>query len=554
MRVGPLTSENERRVNMGAGSLVTGVFLKHLSHRMRIGGVLALCVALMVATSTFAGQGVKPVTFEEIQQAIAKGDLAKAQVQLAELLKTSPGDPNALNLLGVVEAREGNYHAAESQFRKAIAAAPDFVVPYLNLGRLYQENARKDSEALKKAAAVYDQLLKRQPANLEATYQSAYLLWRLGSFQASLERLSSLPPDAQERSQALALRCGDYAGLKSSPQALNVAERLLKRPELAEADVLPLIPPLLTGHQEDIAVKLLEGLQQRHLASAETLHELAALYEQKGQYRQARAALEQEILLKPISVPLLIDLARNADKQKDYDGALGYLAHARDLAPKNAGVHFFFGMVCVEKNLLQEAYTSLRKAVQLDPDNPYYNYALGTVMLSRTNVRESYPYLEKYIKLKPNDPRGRLALGAAYFYAHDLDLARKEFESVEKDPATAAAAHFYLGRLANLQGRFDDAVQELDQALALNPRYADAYAEMGVLLVKQKKYAEAEKKLDRALALDPDHYIANLNLMMAYQRTGDPRAAAQEKRFEQVRKLRAERQQEFLRTIEVRPY
>lgn len=534
--------------------MFTSAFSEHHGRRRPVGGALALCITLLAGASALAAPEVKPVTFEEIQQTITKGDLPTARMQLAALLKASPDDPNALNLLGVVEAREGKYRVAESAFRKAIAAAPDFAVPYLNLGRLYQENARKDSEALKKAAAVYGQLLKREPANLEATYQSAYLLWRLGSFQASLDRLSSLPPDAQERSQALALRCGDYAGLKSSPQALNVAERLLKRPELAEADILQLLPSLLARHQEDIAVKLLKGLQQRHLASAETLHQLAALYEQKGQYQQARATLEQEILLKPITAPLLIDLARNADKQKDYEGALGYLAHARDLAPNNAGVHFFFGMVCVEKNLLQEAYMSLRKAVELDPNNPYYNYALGSVMLSRTNVRESYPYLEKYIKLKPEDPRGRLALGAAYFYAHDLDLARKEFENVVKDPGTAAAAHFYLGRLANQEGRFDDAVHELDQALALNPRYADAYAEMGVLLVKQKKYAEAEKKLDRALSLDPDHYIANLNLMMAYQRTGDPRAAAQEKRFEQVKKLRAERQQEFLRTIEVRPY
>jgi tetratricopeptide (TPR) repeat protein len=538
---------------MGAGSLVMDEFPKP-RRRIPAGRALALCIALLAATSGFAAAEGTPATFEEIQQAITKGDLAKAQTQLEERLKASPGDPNALNLLGVVEAREGKYRAAESHFRKATAAAPDFAVPYLNLGHLYQENVRKDPDALRKAAAVYDRLLKRQPTNLEATYQSAYVLWQLGSFRASLDRLSSLPPDAQERSQALALRCGDYAGLKSSSQALIAAERLLNRPELAEADVLPLVSSLLARHQEGVVIKLLEGLRQRHLGSSETLHQLAALYEQKGQYRQARAALEQEALLKPVSVPLLIDLARNADKQKDYEGALGYLAHARDLAPDNAGVHFFFGIVCVENNLLQEAYTSLRKAVQLDPSNPYYNYALGSVMLSRTNVRESYPYLEKYIELKPHDPRGRLALGAAYFYAHDLDLARKEFEGVEKDPATAAAAHFYLGRLANLQGRFDDAVHELEQALTLNPQYADAYAEMGVLLVKQKKYAEAEQKLGRALALDPNHYIANLNLMMAYQRTGDPRAAAQEKRFEQVRKLRAERQQEFLRTIEVRPY
>ena len=70
------------------------------------------------------------------------------------------------------------------------------------------------------------------------------------------------------------------------------------------------------------------------------------------------------------SAPLLMDLAGTAVKQKDYQGALGYLAHARSLEPNNATVHFLFGMVCVEENLVREAYESMKKAVELDPDNP----------------------------------------------------------------------------------------------------------------------------------------------------------------------------------------
>lgn len=515
---------------------------------LSVGGVAAPARAQATGGATSG-----PDALQEIQQLVAKGERAKARERLAEFLKGSPNDANALNLLGVVDAQEGKVRAAEADFQKAITAAPRSASAYLNLGHLYQETAGQDSEALKKGLAVYGQLLKFDPANVEATYQSAFLLWRLGNFQASLDRLSRLPSDARARPQALALRCVDYAGLKELRRAQGAAEELLKHPDLAEADVLPLIPALLAQHQEALITKLLEGLQARHLASAETLRQLAALEERSGKLDQARATLEQAGQLGPITVPLLIELARVANQQGDNRGALGYLAHARDLEPKNPLVHFFFGIVCVEMNLVQEAYTSLQKAVQLKPNDPYYNYALGSVMMDRSNVREAYPYLKKYCALKPDDPRGRLALGAAYFYGHDLDSARRELESVLNARQTAVSAHFFLGRVENLEGHYDEASRYLEQAIKLNPRYANAYAELGILHMKQKQYAQAEKDLHKALEIEPDLYAANLNLLMLYERTKDPRAEAQGKRFAEIKKIRAEREMEFLRTIEIRP-
>jgi len=479
--------------------------------------------------------------------------LANARSQLSQVLKTSPEDPNAWNLMGVIDAQEGRYRAAEAEFQKAIAAAPNFAGAYLNLGRLYQENAGKDPEALKKGVAIYDRLVKLDPANVEAAYQSAFLLWRLGAFQTSLERLGHLPQAAQERPQSLAVRCGDYAGVKNLRAAQDAAERLLRHPDLTEADILPLLPVLVAEHHEELATSLTEGLDNRRLASAETLHQLAGLYEQSGKLQQARATLERVAQLQSISVPLLIEMARVANQQGDHEGTLGYLAHARDLEPNNAGVHFFFGMVCVEMNLVEEARLSLAKAVDLNPDHPYYNYALGSVLMGRQNVREAFPYLKKYCELKPDDPRGRLALGAAYFYGHEPQLARQELEGVVKYPATAAPAHYFLGRLDNQDGNFDAAMRELHKALEGIPRYAEAYAEMGLIQLKQKNYPEAEANLRKALEISPESYPANLNLMILYQRTKDPRADAQAKRFEEIKKLRAERENEFLRTIEVRP-
>ena len=229
------------------------------------------------------------------------------------------------------------------------------------------------------------------------------------------------------------------------------------------------------------------------------------------------------------------------------------LAHAREIEPENASIHFFWGMVSVQMNLAEEAYQALKKAVSLDPNNAYYNYALGAVALQREDAKEAVPYFQKYCELKPHDPRGRLALGSAYFASHDDDSAEKIILTVANDRATAAGAHYYLGRIANQKGNYAEAVAQLEMALKTYPNYADAYAERGLVHLKQRDYPEARSDLQKALEINPDNYTANLNLMILYQRTKDPKADEQAKRFEQVRQERAQRVKDFLRTIEVRP-
>jgi tetratricopeptide (TPR) repeat protein len=487
------------------------------------------------------------------QGLIEQGNLDAARTELVAALKANAQEPRLYNLLGVVEARQGRLGAAESNFRKAIAVDPRFTGAYINLGHLYVENAVSDPAAARKALEAYSRLLQVEPDSIEANYQSAALLEHRGSFVVSLEHLSRLPVDAQRRPQVLAVRCADYAGEGDLSRAQSVADDLLVSPDLSESDIALILGDIDKRKEYALEVRLLERLAGRGLASANFLHQLAVAYQAQGHADQARAALEKVAQAQPTQVQPLMELAHFDFEQHNYKGALGYLAHARDLEPQNAAVHFFFGMVCVEENLVQEAYNSLRKAVELENNNAYYNYALGAVAVEQTDASQAIPYFKRYRELKPRDPRGRLALGAAYFYSHDDQAAREELEAVARLRETATGAHYFLGRIANQEGDLPKAIEELQQALKTNPRYADAQAELGFLHLKQKNYSEAERFLLNALKIDPGNYTANLNLMILYQRTKDPRAEAQAGRFQQVQDKRAERTREFLRTVVIEP-
>jgi tetratricopeptide (TPR) repeat protein len=166
---------------------------------------------------------------------------------------------------------------------------------------------------------------------------------------------------------------------------------------------------------------------------------------------------------------------------------------------------------------------------------------------------QALPYLKKYHALRPQNPAGILALGTTSFRAKDFDGATTWLKQAATNPQTAATAHYYLGRIARLQGRLDDALAELNQSVRLKPDQAEALAELGQVDIQTRNYPEAEKQLGRALAINPDNYAANFSLLQLYARTGDSRREQQSKRFDDIKSKNETQYQEMMRIIEVRP-
>lgn len=511
------------------------------------------CSLSLVALPERAVAGEREQTILQIQQLIEDQNLAEAQRLLTDASKRFPNDAGFDNLRGVIAAQRGEYKAAEASFTDAVTRSPRFTGAYLNLGHLYQEHSAADPHGPQKALEVYARVLHYDPKNREANYQSALLLLRQGRYQDSLGHLLRLPVATKESSQTTSLFCANYAGLGDRRRADDASTRLLAEPDFSEQDVLDALPGLIAGKRNDLIITLLEALRSRHPLSPAASHSLGLAYERTSQLAEARATLE-EVAAAKISVTGLLELARIAHQQQDYRGSLGYLAHARDLDPNDARLHYYFGLVCLDLDLVAEAHNSFDKAITLDPDNPYYNYAMGAASTFRQNPEEALPYFRKYLSLRPQDPRGELAMGIVLWRAKNYEAAIPFLRQALSSHDTANAAHYYLGSIALRERRFHDARHELELALKDKPDYPDALAQLGQYYLEQRDYKQAERQIGRALEIDPDHYMANFALLTLYTRTADPRREVQAKRFEQLKDLLDEKAQELLRTVEVSPF
>jgi len=87
-------------------------------------------------------------------------------------------------------------------------------------------------------------------------------------------------------------------------------------------------------------------------------------------------------------------------------------------------------------------------------------------------------------------------------------------------------AEKYLADAIALQGRFDEAISHYQQALRINPSYADAHNNLGFTLAQQGKGEEAMEHYRQALRINPDHKRAHNNLGLALAETGKFEEAA----------------------------
>jgi Flp pilus assembly protein TadD len=487
-----------------------------------------------------------------IQQQIDSGNLDGARSAITQAAKQYPDNGGLENLLGVVEVQQGHFSAARQAFSLAVRHDPRLVGAYLNLSRLDMETAAHDAAACAEALSMSEKVVRMEPTNDEAHYQIATILaWEKG-YARSLAELERLSPQAQAAIGAKAIACEDHAELGHREATDKAAHMLASDPDLSEEDANPCVFALRTAHRAALIVELLSAASERHPLSPAGLRTLGLAQEADGKLEQARATLEKAFAGDSTSAGILIDLTRVAKDAGDNQGALGYLAHARDLRPKDATLRYEFGVICLRMGLYAEARKAIGAALELDPNNPDYNLGMGLVVSFSEDPGQAMPYLQKYRTLRPQYPNGLLALGGASFRAKDYDTAVVWLKQAALHPATAAEAHYYLGRIARREGRVSEATNELKESLRLLPNQASVLAELGQIAMTQGNNSEALAYLDRAIQLDPDNYGGNYGLLLLYARTNDPRREQQAKRFEEIKGKSDVHDMEMMRSLEIR--
>lgn len=174
---------------------------------------------------------------------------------------------------------------------------------------------------------------------------------------------------------------------------------------------------------------------------------------------------------------------------------------------------------------------------------PYALYLAGVKRLerwdNRSNLEAAIVLFEQAVGADPRFALGYVSLGEAYGIKYRVEHDGRWLERAETNARRAAelnrelpALYVTLARVHSGKGQYNLALQEVQEALKLAPRDADALLGEAAVYAAMGRQEEAERTYKKAAALRPQHWAGHYELGGFYfrlQRYGE--AAAQ---FERV--------------------
>lgn len=157
------------------------------------------------------------------------------------------------------------------------------------------------------------------------------------------------------------------------------------------------------------------------------------------------------------------------------DKAIDDLRRAVDLYPNFGLALNELGVQYLRKGQLDKAAESLQKVLQFSPEaaEPSLNY--GIVLLQQKKFPEAEKQLREAVRRNEHAYTAHLYFGITLIYVKNYTEAESELrKAITIGGAKAAQAHYYLGGLYWQTGKHQQAADELETFLKLEPKAANA--------------------------------------------------------------------------------
>ena len=341
--------------------------------------------------------------------------------------------------------------------------------------------------ALTFTAGLTPHVTAEQTQNLGAARAAADKAWRSGRLDEVEKLTQAFPADEQLavlRARAIAGR-GDYAR----------AEALLQ-------------PMAAANPGGDAALET--GLLQLTL----------------GRRTEARRLL-QLVLMSDPRAPTARDFLRAARAARALgriDDAQAYFRDGVELAPADPLINTEWGNLFVEKYNNKDAARSFEVALKSDPE--YGAALLGMARaVADSNPPQAMGLADRALKLNPIDPGAHLFMAQHAIYQDKKKEAGQSIDRVLETNPRHLEALSMKAALAFVQGQNQEYQDTLAAALKINPAYGEIHRIVGSVTAHYYRFDEAVDHVRKAIALDRENNRAYADLGAHLMRTGDERNA-----------------------------
>jgi len=228
----------------------------------------------------------------------------------------------------------------------------------------------------------------------------------------------------------------------------------------------------------------------------------AEQFAKEGRNAQAIELYQKAISSDPKNPSVYISLAKLQMFETHYEDALKNAENAILLNGNNAVAHAIRGWALGKMGNYLDAETAFNRAAEIDPNNPLTFAYRTEILVDQINAgQDSLNTLEKATEYS------RLAI------EHGNELME---------------THRARGLLLEITGNYEDAINEFQIAISINPNISDLYLALGRNLRAAGKDSEAITAFERARSLNPYDSWAPYYISRTYSGNGEYAKAIQQ--------------------------
>ncbi len=472
---------------------------------------------------------------------LARGEKQKARMEVARLRQRAPNEAAVYFVKGAIHRLDGEYDRALRAYDRLARLDPAArVIASYNRARIFlyqgrvedalaelEIGARKEPDhpliktfravAIQRqgdaaaAAQMLREVINAHPQMDGIRPLLAHALVRAGDREAARAELTERVRDAAAADHDVAYWLGSaYALLDEKDDAFRWLERAVQlgngnRPWF-ESD------PKLESIRDDARF---EELLKRIDAAAP----------------QTEAENATEVPQSSISItPTPTDKTETGVEQARATASAA--AYEEYLRGRDAGGRFIYHTLAREDS--DEAIKHFSRAVELDPNFSLAHCALGGAYANRVikglgdtrDYEKAEAAFKRALELDPQLLEARLHMVFVYLARGEKEKARSWVEILSAEAPNNVGVQFVKATLHRLSGEYDEALQAYGRMLKLNPaeRVVVCYNRARILMY-QGRFDDALAELELGAKMSPDHPLIKTFRAVAIQRKGEPVSA-----------------------------
>ena len=258
----------------------------------------------------------------------------------------------------------------------------------------------------------------------------------------------------------------------------------------------------------DLKGYMLDHLRKHHDISTKTIYnDLLGFIEKRSIHKSAYTEF-----YKGLTCQNRANSTKNpAEKQREYDKAVGHYTEAIDLNPEYAQAYNNRGIVYADKGEMDKAIQDYNTAIDLNPEhaNAYNNR--GVAYKNKGEIDAAIQDYNKAIDLNPEHVNAYNNRGVAYKNKGEIDAAIQDYTKAIDLNSEHANAYYNRGVAYAKKGEIDAAIQDYTKAIDLNSEHANAYYNRGVAYAKKGEIDAAIQDYTKAIDLNPEDADAYCN-------------------------------------------